>query len=233
MPIKFRCYQCNQLLGVSRSKAGKAVNCPKCGTGLVVPDAGEVPAASVGPATGEATPAFLADLDAGLPIELADIRPEDIRVQSEEHWRMPPIAVEAPRPAAPPAPTAAPAPAPAAAPPRPGFLESLAPGGGASGPAPYDWTSVPTPQVAPAPASAPAPAPAAAPAPTSSAADPVLPPIRVEPPSLATERTSLVRTRDIVLPRSVVATWSLLVLLAQALAFVAGLLAGHYVWRVH
>jgi hypothetical protein len=61
----------------------------------------------------------------------------------------------------------------------------------------------------------------------------VLPPIRVEPPSLATERTSLVRTRDIVLPRSVVATWSLLVLLAQALAFVAGLLAGHYVWRVH
>jgi hypothetical protein len=31
----------------------------------------------------------------------------------------------------------------------------------------------------------------------------------------------------------VVATWSLLVLVAQALAFVAGLLAGHYVWRIH
>ena len=32
------------------------------------------------------------------------------------------------------------------------------------------------------------------------------------------------------LPRSVVAAWSLFVLLAQALAFVAGLLAGHYIW---
>ena len=32
--------------------------------------------------------------------------------------------------------------------------------------------------------------------------------------------------------RSVVATWSLFVLLAQALAFLAGLLAGHFIWRV-
>jgi hypothetical protein len=41
------------------------------------------------------------------------------------------------------------------------------------------------------------------------------------------------RARDLVLPRSVVASWSLFVLLAQALAFLAGLLAGHYIWRVH
>ena len=37
--IKFRCYQCNQLLGVAHSKAGKVVACPKCATELVVPDA--------------------------------------------------------------------------------------------------------------------------------------------------------------------------------------------------
>jgi hypothetical protein len=60
-----------------------------------------------------------------------------------------------------------------------------------------------------------------------------VPPIRIEPPTLATERMTASRTRDLVLPRSVVASWSLFVLLAQALAFVAGLLAGHFIWRVH
>jgi hypothetical protein len=229
MPIKIRCYQCNQLLGVSRSKAGKAVNCPKCGTGLVVPDAGEVPAAAVGPAGAEATPAFLAALDAGVPVEIADIRPEDIRAQSDDNWRPPPIAVDAPRPAAPPPTPGAPAPE------LPSFLASLAPTSEAGRPAGYDIGSYPTPLVAPAPAPAvaPTPAPAPAQAPTSVAAEAVVPPIRLEPPSLVSDRTTTLRSRDIVLPRSVVASWSLLVLLAQALAFVAGLLAGHYVWRVH
>ena len=74
MPIKFRCYQCSQLLGVSRSRSGKTVNCPKCGAGLVVPDAGDVPAGDQ-PAATEA-PGMLAALDSGIPIELADIRPE-------------------------------------------------------------------------------------------------------------------------------------------------------------
>jgi hypothetical protein len=91
---------------------------------------------------------------------------------------------------------------------------------------------MPTPLVNPIPPLA-APAPVAPPAPIAAAAETVVPPIRVERPSLVTERTTSLRARDIVLPRSVVATWSLLVLLAQALAFFAGLLAGHYVWRVH
>jgi hypothetical protein len=37
-PIKFRCFQCQKLLGVSPSKAGAVVSCPKCGAGLLVPD---------------------------------------------------------------------------------------------------------------------------------------------------------------------------------------------------
>jgi hypothetical protein len=41
------------------------------------------------------------------------------------------------------------------------------------------------------------------------------------------------RARDVVLPRSVVLAWSLFVLLALALAFGAGLLAGHYIWWVY
>ncbi|HMB02990.1 MAG TPA: hypothetical protein VKP69_04520 [Isosphaeraceae bacterium] len=65
------------------------------------------------------------------------------------------------------------------------------------------------------------------------AVGPVVPPIRVEPPTRAVERTPTDRSRDLVIPRSAMASWSLFVLLAQALAFVAGLLAGHYLWRDH
>ena len=54
-PIKFRCFQCNQLLGVSRSKAGEVVSCPKCAAELIVPELGEVApqlAAGTGPQGG-------------------------------------------------------------------------------------------------------------------------------------------------------------------------------------
>ena len=38
MPIKFRCQQCRQFLGISRSKAGSVVDCPTCGRTIRVPD---------------------------------------------------------------------------------------------------------------------------------------------------------------------------------------------------
>ena len=38
MPIKFRCSHCRQFLGISRSKAGKIVDCPTCGRALRVPE---------------------------------------------------------------------------------------------------------------------------------------------------------------------------------------------------
>ena len=62
-----------------------------------------------------------------------------------------------------------------------------------------------------------------------------LPPIRLDAPALVTARKApaAARPRDLTLPRSVVASWSLFVLLALLFAFFAGLLAGHYVWRVH
>lgn len=46
--IKFRCDRCGQLLGVSPSRAGRPVKCPKCGAGLLVPSPGdpEIPSAS-------------------------------------------------------------------------------------------------------------------------------------------------------------------------------------------
>jgi hypothetical protein len=62
-----------------------------------------------------------------------------------------------------------------------------------------------------------------------------VPPIQVETRrgDRDVEAYGRVRARDVVLPRSVVLAWSLFVLLALAAAFGAGLLAGHFVWRVH
>src|SRR5262245_41782972 len=74
-PIKFRCYKCNQLLGVSRSKVGTVVACPKCAAELLVPDPDEAPApapAAPSPVPGT-TAAFLSALEAGLPAEGSDI----------------------------------------------------------------------------------------------------------------------------------------------------------------
>jgi len=64
--------------------------------------------------------------------------------------------------------------------------------------------------------------------------DAVLPSIRLDAPTLKPPSHALPpRPRDLILPRSVVTAWSLFVLLALAFAFLSGLLAGHYVWRVH
>jgi hypothetical protein len=38
MPIRFRCVYCNQLLGISRRKAGTTVRCTTCNGQLIVPD---------------------------------------------------------------------------------------------------------------------------------------------------------------------------------------------------
>jgi hypothetical protein len=41
MPIRFRCVYCNQLLGISRRKAGTIVRCTACEGQLIVPDPNE------------------------------------------------------------------------------------------------------------------------------------------------------------------------------------------------
>ena len=54
MPVRFRCAYCNQLLGISRRKAGTIVRCPTCAGQVVVPSsepvAVEQPAAQQSPA---------------------------------------------------------------------------------------------------------------------------------------------------------------------------------------
>jgi phage FluMu protein Com len=41
MPIRFRCSYCNQLLGISRRKAGTSVRCPTCAGQVPVPSKDE------------------------------------------------------------------------------------------------------------------------------------------------------------------------------------------------
>lgn len=41
MPIRFRCVYCNQLLGISRRKAGTIVRCTHCEGQLIVPEPSE------------------------------------------------------------------------------------------------------------------------------------------------------------------------------------------------
>src|SRR5882757_1910476 len=41
MPIRFRCSYCNQLLGISRRKAGTSVRCPTCAGQVPVPSTDE------------------------------------------------------------------------------------------------------------------------------------------------------------------------------------------------
>src|SRR5438445_298306 len=95
-PIKFRCFRCNQLLGVARSKAGAVVACPKCSVELIVPEPEET---VTRPSTGESAPETGSTVkstapslltpaeersgvvDAGLSLDFLDIRPEDIRVE--------------------------------------------------------------------------------------------------------------------------------------------------------
>src|SRR5438128_461341 len=43
MPIRFRCQHCNQLLGISRRKAGNRVECPSCHASLLVPSVSSEP----------------------------------------------------------------------------------------------------------------------------------------------------------------------------------------------
>lgn len=65
-------------------------------------------------------------------------------------------------------------------------------------------------------------------------------PIKIEPlpirpetsARLSAEHSALPRPRDVILPRAAVVGWSMFGLLALVLAFIAGLLAGHFVWVV-
>jgi phage FluMu protein Com len=256
--LKFRCYRCNQLLAVAPNKAGAIVSCPKCKSDLQVPGGDSPPRAATetrpkrqaqapqqregaGPGPtgspsrqGQSAPAspplpvFLEGIVEAIPPEVAELRPEDLRVEAEFFSKL----------------TRPPEPAPDVEPtvdsaPTPDWASASAP---ASTTPLVDLPSrelskllATAASVAPvlAPADLVPPVSETPPAPTPVQESPVVPPIEVEAPSIRPPGPEVVTTREVVLPASVVLAWSLFVLLGIAASFVAGLLIGHYLWRIH
>ena len=256
--LKFRCYRCNQLLAVAPNKAGTIVSCPKCQSDLLIPGAeprvkgngenrarSEIelrPTAETEPGaraeaaailgSSQAPPkprpgaSYLDEIAGMIPPDLADLRPEDLRVEAE-------------------------------------FFESLTRVSQASAnvdPTPWPVLESPTPDVSSEPLppfvpSQPALEPPGEPGPSDASlssppsddavskrsenpsqgpeAGTVVPQIEIEPPTILPAGTEIRRVRDVVLPASVVLAWSLFVLAGIAMAFVAGLLMGHFLWKTH
>ena len=220
MTLLFRCFRCQQVLKTSRSKVGSVVHCVKCGVELIVPE--PPPPSPSGSGADGGDPESIADaptrevsihtrpggpspLDLRLETDVIDIRPEDIRAQVQ---------------ADPPTRTGR----------RPDSEEferivRTAPVPVRPEPVPLPETALTPPPVAPRVA-APEPAPTPALPPIVVASEP----FRAEPTISTPEMTARARRRDVSIPRATVVAWSWLVLLALAFAFLAGLLAGHYLW---
>ena len=246
--LRFRCYRCNQLLGVSFRKAGTVISCPRCAAELKVPRPEEqtvtadasrsgysvtpesgVPVSSSAPTSksgGKALPTFMEEIAAAMPDGLATLRPEDIRVEAE----FVDLVVTTSEGVT--------SPAPAAEEPR---LEKLA-GDPAQVEAYFAQTPPPVvlPPVVPAvlPPVVPAVLPPVVPAeprsvdpPVDPAIGAVLPAIKIETPSLLPPGRQLQAVSEVILQPATVLAWSLLVLLALPMAFFAGLLLGHFVWK--
>ncbi len=244
-PIKFRCFQCQKLLGVSRTKAGAVVSCPKCGAGLLVPELsveGE-PGGSNAPSPllepsreqpeADATPnRFFADLNleptplaSSISAGVADfsgvIPPATFPIapiSSDPPVAFPEIQIAET--------SLRPEPWRRSMPPlyRDAEPNSKPDPPPAPGPAVAEASHSPItvaaiPVLVPTPRAIPSDAAAAAPA---SPAPETIPPVN--------ERLSGRRRDDVVLPRIVVMLWSFFVVLALGFAFGAGLLWGYYLW---
>jgi phage FluMu protein Com len=261
--LKFRCYRCNQLLAVAPSKAGTIVSCPKCQADLLIPSPEprakeaeesltraeverlrkvEPPAESrtrseaaallgvrPAPAKAASNPSFLGELAGAIPPDLADLRPEDLRVEAEffqNLTREPPPPVVEPAPWPVPGSLGAPFATESLFPPAPASIETASPSESESEPGPSQSLSLTTETVdrGLAPPEKP---------PPREQSSAVVPPIEIEPASILPPGTELRRVSEVVLPAPVVLAWSLFVLAGIAMSFVAGLLIGHFLWKMH
>jgi hypothetical protein len=157
----------------------------------------------------EAEPSTIAPMnDAGVPLELLDINPEDLRVEEGIPNPDPPKAV-----------------GPTRSIPPPSNLEVG-----------LSLLDVREPEPSERQDGSRAPARTAVSTRTTAKSESIVPPIAIDEPGFTrTGRGAPLppRARDLLIPRTVVAAWSLFVLLALGMAFVAGLLAGHFVWKLH
>lgn len=210
--LKFRCYRCNQLISASRSRVGKVVDCPRCKARLEVPSPDPEPATATGGggvelAAGRTAPERATASKAASPIEeIAASIPDDLIALRPEDIR-----VEAE------------------------FADLVI----TTEPEPLRPGNRPAPAVEPEVAVAPEPPAPQIQVPQISIPDPpavpvieaVLPGIQIEPASILPPGQEFKGVREVVLQPATVLAWSLLVLMSVPMAFVAGLLLGHFVWR--
>ena len=217
-PIRFRCFQCNKLLGVSRSKAGAVVACPQCSAELVVPEA-----------AGTASPTPSPD---PMPTETPKSSPSSSRIEpvvvlwdatpssegsSDVDPAFPAVQLEPVSLRAEPAARSRPA------------LRAAKSSSRDDGEAVDVAAAIPLPRaVVASPPAEPGMIPTLVVAYES-------PSLRDEPglrgdPARISPRERSVRRDDVVFPRTALILWSFLVLLALVFAFAAGLLAGRFLW---
>lgn len=215
-PVRFRCGQCKQLIGVSRSKAGTVVTCPRCQARLVAPEPDDdhqgAPVASSSALSPSPISTEAGARSGSASFDDLDLRVEDIQVEPGVRHLYPTSEAAA---------TPEDVPGEVEVPPAPSNSDQR--------PEVAPVAYVPTP--APAPLVPPGPPPAVLP----QVEPPVLPGLQLDTSERPArpKRAESPRSPDLVVPRGVVGAWSLLVLLAVGFAFVAGLLAGHFLWGVH
>jgi DNA-directed RNA polymerase subunit RPC12/RpoP len=176
-------------------------------------------------------PSSVDEIAAVLPPDLIDLKPEDLRVEAEFFESLarqpaplveerapwpPPEAIERPIRSEPFAPLSPAGPV-AATPAAPASAEAV----------PATLTQTVDLSAPPEQALTPPPVPQRAEAAVIGAS------IEIEHPTILPPGTEIRRVREVVLPASVVLSWSLFVLVGIALAFVAGLLMGHFLWTTH
>ena len=217
-PIRFRCFQCNKLLGVSRSKAGAVVACPQCSAELVVPEAAATasPTPSPDPMPTETPKSSPSSSRIEPVVVLWDATPSS-EGSSDVDPAFPAVQFEPVSLRAEPAARSRPAPRAAKSSSRDDGQAVDVDVAAAMALPGVVFAGPPAEQV-------------------------VLPALAVESPSLRDEpahrgdparispRERSVKRDDVVFPRTALILWSFVVLLALVSAFAAGLLAGRFLW---
>jgi len=152
-------------------------------------------------------PSFMNEIGASIPEDLVALRPEDIRVEAE----FADLVVTTSEP------TSLSAAEPAAA---------FEPVGSTVEPITADTFLAEVPPVSSFQAQA-----AAEQPPVNAAAGTVLPEISIEPPSILPANRQSGPVREVLIQPAVLLVWSMIVLLSLPMAFIAGLLIGHFLWR--
>ncbi len=244
--LKFRCYRCNQLLAVAQTRAGKVVSCPKCKADLQIPALEPVATGEAGPGAGvadaerrrsdagpgapglpapaqsPALPAFLEGVAGNIPPEVAELRPEDLRVEADALESFP---RRSPPDDEPPSSSAQ-------REPRGLFPAIESPEGPAGWPSAQELANAfaaAAPAVEPERTVPPPLAPVTLPPVEKAPA--VAPPIEIEPPSVLKDDRPTRHVREVVVPASVLMLWWLFGLAGLALSFIAGLMIGHFIWK--